>query len=465
MNQPWPPPQQPLSGGWNQGTGWGWPQSSSAGQRLAAGWQQQAVGGWQQQPGGPQPQFPSQQVGAQQSPTGWQQAPVGGPPSTGWQAPPPTRQPWGYPPPGQGFVGPYRSGPASGRGGGGCLRAAVISAALGVAVLVVLLALFGLFLSAVTGPSTASTSATARVPSPASSRTPTPTPRVSSTSPTARATATASGTAPTTPTTTSAAPIPGPSGVGKADKDPSALPEPTSWSRASTWTKNNALYGRSVKVPTRCGVGLIDPATISSSALKAHLNRLAGCLTMVWRPQVRAAGFTMPYPPVTVYTGDSTSPCGRMNAHNAFYCSGSQQIYFGTRLHEILPERDYAYDLIMAHEFGHAVQARTGIFTSAFAYYYSETGAERTRMMRRLELQADCFAGAGMNALSRYTGLTASDREGFVEIARAIADDTLTGKVLEHGSAKARARWLDRGLGSAALKVCNTFTASNATVR
>lgn len=323
-----------------------------------------------------------------------------------------------------------------------------------------------MFLNAVTGgtPTTSTrASSSARVPTASATRTPSLSP--SATAPSPSPTVTTPSSTPTPSTKPSATPIPGPSGVGKADTNPKPVPQPGTWTRASTLTKNNPLYKRTVKVPTRCGVGLIDPATIKASALKKHLDRLAGCLTMVWRPQVRAAGFTMPYPPVTVYTGDSTSPCGRMNAHNAFYCSGSQRIYFGTQLHEILPDRDYAYDLIMAHEYGHAVQARTGIFTSAFAYYYAATGEERRRIMRRVELQADCFAGAGLNALSRYTGLTASDRKGFAEIARAIADDTMTGKVLEHGSADARERWLKRGLGSAALKGCNTFTASNGNVR
>lgn len=473
MTQPWPPPQQPPpGGGWNQGTGWGWPQSPTAGQRLAAGWQQQAVGSWQQQPGSAQQQPASQgwpppasalQQPAPQASGGWR--PAAQPQPLAAQP-----QPWGYPPPAQGFTGrPYGPPPVyRGGGGGGCLKGLLIAGALGITVLLVSLALLGIFLRTVTGAyPTASTrtSASARATATAITRTPSMTASARPPSPSASPTATVPTRTPSTSATPSATPIPGPSGVGKADTDPKPVPQPGTWTRASTLTKNNPLYKRTVKVPTRCGVGLIDPAAITASALKKHLDRMAGCLTMVWRPQVRAAGFTMPYPPVTVYTGDSTSPCGRMNAHNAFYCSGSQRIYFGTQLHEILPDRDYAYDLIMAHEYGHAVQARTGIFTSAFAYYYAATGEERRRIMRRVELQADCFAGAGMNALSRYTRLTASDRRGFAEIARAIADDTMTGKVLEHGSADARERWLKRGLGTASLKGCNTFTASNVNVR
>jgi len=47
----------------------------------------------------------------------------------------------------------------------------------------------------------------------------------------------------------------------------------------------------------------------------------------------------------------------------------------------------------------------------------------------------------------------------------AIADDTLTGVISQHGSAKARTRWLALGLGTSAIKPCNTFTASADQVR
>ena len=49
-----------------------------------------------------------------------------------------------------------------------------------------------------------------------------------------------------------------------------------------------------------------------------------------------------------------------------------------------------------------------------------------------------------MNALARATALNAADRKGFAE---------------------ARPRWLALGLGTSAIKPCNTFTASADKVR
>lgn len=270
----------------------------------------------------------------------------------------------------------------------------------------------------------------------------------------------------TRPVTPTPGALPGPRGVGVPDQRPGALPQPSTVAQAGRWLTNNAVYGRRVAVPTKCGLPLIDPRKISAAALERHLTRTAGCLTMVWRPALRAAGFAMPYPVVTVYTGALNSPCGRLDTYNAYYCSANQRIYFGRLLHRLLPDRDYAYELILAHEYGHAVQGRTGIFAAGFLYRYNASStAKQNEYLRRMELQADCFAGTAMNALASTTGLNASDRRGFAEVLTAIADDTLTGTIQQHGSAKARTRWLAAGLATPAVNACRTFNAASANVR
>ena len=59
----------------------------------------------------------------------------------------------------------------------------------------------------------------------------------------------------------------------------------------------------------------------------------------------------------------------------------------------------------MAHEFGHALQGRTGILISAHALG-QESGGQGTELqyMRRLETQADCFSGMFVRAVSRSLG-------------------------------------------------------------
>ncbi len=294
-----------------------------------------------------------------------------------------------------------------------------------------------------------------------SAPTPTQTRTTTAPSPTTTPTATTSAVPPKQPTKAG----PRPSGVGRPEPKPAPAPWPTSWSVASRWTKQNPLY-RGRVAPTRCAIPLIDQERIKAAALERHLELVAGCLTMAWRPTVQVAGFQMPYPVVHVYAGAATGPCGRMDAYNAYYCSASQRIYFGLQLREILPAQDFAYDLILAHEYGHATQGRTGIFGSGLAYAQAaETPAKRSVVIRRMELQADCFAGLAMNSLAGSSGFTSADRSGFAVLIKAIADDTLTGRIGDHGSAKARARWLNRGLAGPQVSACSTFTAAAKLVR
>lgn len=366
---------------------------------------------------------------------------------------PPAGQGWGAPMP------PRR---------GGSVRTMVLTAALVVAGGVLALAAVAVWSRVLSASDpTASAPATTAVTQP-SATDPAKSPSTGATTVRPTLTPSASVSASPSPSTqpVTLVPLPTPSGVGTPNAKPGALPEPRTLAQARQWLNANAIYPRKVKVPTTCGLPLIDPARISAAELQKHLTRVAGCLTMVWRPALRTAGFSMPYPVVTVYSGAAASPCGKLDAYNAYYCAANQRIYFGRVLYEILPERDYAYDLILAHEYGHAVQARTGLLTAGWWYRYVATSkAKANEYARRLELQADCLAGSAMNALARATALNAADRKGFAEVPTAIADDTLTGVISQHGSAKARTRWLALGLGTSAIKACKTFTASADKVR
>ncbi len=353
------------------------------------------------------------------------------------------------------------------------LRWVVLSAALLVGSGVIALAVAGLLTRLQWGAqpmpraTTILATATAEPATPAASTPPAVSTRpVPSTTPPVVTSPSATPTPTPKPVTPKPGALPGPRGVGGPNAKPGPLPQPGTLAQAGRWLTDNSLYGRRIAVPTRCGLPLIDPRKISAAALERHLSRAAGCLTMVWRPALTAAGFAMPYPVVTVYSGAVNSPCGRLDTYNAYYCSANQRIYFGRLLHRLLPDRDYSYDLILAHEYGHAVQGRTGIFAAGFLYRYNTSStSKQNEYLRRMELQADCFAGTALNALAGTTGLNASDRRGFAEVLTAIADDTLTGTIQQHGSAKARTRWLAAGLGSPAVNACRTFNAASKNVR
>ena len=176
-------------------------------------------------------------------------------------------------------------------------------------------------------------------------------------------------------------------------------------------------------------------------------------------------------PTVTIYGEELTTKCGRSGI-NAFYCSADQQVYYSSLLPQALPtvrRNKWTADVVMAHEFGHALQARTAILISAYALG-QDSGDKATELQytRRLETQADCFSGMFIGAVSQSIGVQPQDEPGILDIYVAIGDDTLSGKpdiVGNHGLGRSRKYWGTTGLSTSSVDACNTFTASSKYVR
>ena len=127
-----------------------------------------------------------------------------------------------------------------------------------------------------------------------------------------------------------------------------------------------------------------------------------------------------------------------------------------------MQQQKWAADVVIAHEFGHALQARTGILISAKALGH-EAGDEPTDLLysRRLETQADCFSGLFIRSVSSSLGIQQSDLSGIEDTYRAVGDDTLSGRptiLANHGLARSRLFWGTKGLGNSTVGSCNTFT-------
>ncbi len=267
-----------------------------------------------------------------------------------------------------------------------------------------------------------------------------------------------------------------PTGVPGPDYDPPEIPVPTSWEEAEQWLVDNALYGQSVQVPTNCTLGRIDVESIAPQELQEHLEVLTGCLMMVWQEPLQQAGFLMPRPPVTVYSQPITTACGEAETLNAFYCSGDQRIYYATDLHTVFRRNNpevidnaFLVDNVLGHEFGHAIQGRTGILIAYAAFRnQASTDADAEELGRRSELQADCLSGVFLNAVGQASQLTDAERVELADISEAIGDDSLAGDpsyVSDHGTGKARRAWFEAGVTSSAVGVCNSWTAPSGQVR
>lgn len=257
------------------------------------------------------------------------------------------------------------------------------------------------------------------------------------------------------------------------DLNPPPLPKITTYDQANQTVTSDAIYDQTVPQPVKCDVSSIDLTTASPDALETYMTSIVGCLMAVWHDPVAQAGYELPRPPVIIYSKPITSGCGKLETQNAVYCGADQKIYYATDLPSILPpdlrKARFVVEMVMAHEFGHAIQARTGIMVSFSGLEANaSTKAEANEWSRRGEQQADCFAGLFIRAVSKSAGLTQADLDNVAATARAVADDTLSGKANidgNHGLADSRQYWTQLGLASTTIKACNTFVAPSEAVR
>jgi uncharacterized protein len=259
--------------------------------------------------------------------------------------------------------------------------------------------------------------------------------------------------------------------VPPPDQTPPQLPLPQTYDEAVAYITENPFYDQTAPLPVRCDSRPINVGAASDRQLQQHFNGLMECLVRFWEPPVTAAGFIIVRPTVTIYDREITTKCGKAGV-NAFYCSADQQLYFSNRLPEGVPvvrRERWAADVVMAHEFGHAVQARTGILISSSALGANANDESvELELSRRLETQADCFSGMFIRGVSQSLGVEQSDLEGIQRTYVAVGDDVLSGRpniVGNHGRARSREYWGTTGLGTSDVGKCNTFVADRSLVR
>lgn len=256
------------------------------------------------------------------------------------------------------------------------------------------------------------------------------------------------------------------------DLNPPDLPYPETYEEAAQWLLENAAYRESIENPTLCPLPAIDPVGASRAELTEHLNSLTACLMQVWERPLNEAGFVMPRPPATVYNEPITTGCGTLDDINAVYCGADQRIYFAKPLYRIFPEdlqrARFLIDVIIGHEFGHAIQARTGILISSAAWQQEVTEKEGRIFSRRLETQADCLSGMFTASVAESSGLSEGDLRTLKKLAYNLGDDVLTGKAGydgDHGLGKTRQRWFTEGLTTVDIGTCNTYDVAASQVR
>ena len=254
---------------------------------------------------------------------------------------------------------------------------------------------------------------------------------------------------------------------------------PATKAEAQEYLEENPLYTMTLPSPVRCEIQIEENPNRSDDELEEELQSYMNCLTRVWGPALEDAGFVAITPKVTVVPSGSPfqSKCEVDAGPNAFFCLLDQRIFLTQDIAKILGEDSArarsVFHLILAHEYGHAVQGRAGILGAGLVIqYHAEDEREVLDISRRKEVQADAFAGLALNALGHSLGVTDKDRAEMLEMWYEIGDDQLRRragadptKEGDHGLGENRRMWGERGLTSSKVAVANSFTAPDSEVR
>jgi predicted metalloprotease len=209
--------------------------------------------------------------------------------------------------------------------------------------------------------------------------------------------------------------------------------------------------------------------------IECRMKGAAAALDTYWETQVD--GYTGPQ--MIVFVDSVSTGCGNAtSASGPFYCPPDQTVYLDTAFYEDLRTQfgatggTLAQLYVVAHEWGHHIQNITGTMNGLDLQDQGPTSDGV-----RLELQADCYAGAWVNAAS-----TVPDDNGVpflvvptdVEIAdalnaaAAVGDDhiqeTMGGgqvnpETWTHGSSESRQQWFNTGY-TQGVGACDTFAAN-----
>ena len=207
--------------------------------------------------------------------------------------------------------------------------------------------------------------------------------------------------------------------------------------------------------------------------------RMAGAATSLdvyWEREAPTLGVgDYVTPDFFLFTASTSTGCGgATSATGPFYCPPDQALYVDTDFFDQLRQQygatagPLAQLYVVGHEWGHHVQQLTGALARA-----DRSGTGPTSDSVRLEVQADCYAGAWLGAASSIQDvegvtflepITDAQITDALNAAATVGDDRIqqaSGGDVDsdswtHGSAEQRQRWFTQGFEQGAT-ACDTF--------
>ncbi|WP_203568448.1 KPN_02809 family neutral zinc metallopeptidase [Aestuariimicrobium ganziense] len=180
---------------------------------------------------------------------------------------------------------------------------------------------------------------------------------------------------------------------------------------------------------------------------------------------------------MVTFSGAVNTACGQASSQvGPFYCPGDSTIYIdkafaGQLLKQLGAKGGPAAEAyIVAHEYGHHIQNLTGVLQRSQQDRNPGPGSPGVRV----ELQADCYAGAWFrwasdNPNDVIENITKDDLDRIVDAAKVVGDDHIqeqqggyvNPEQWTHGSSAQRKYWVAKGFNSGDPNVCDTFATND----
>ena len=177
-----------------------------------------------------------------------------------------------------------------------------------------------------------------------------------------------------------------------------------------------------------------------------------------------------------LFTGQVNTQCGAASsAVGPFYCPLDRQIYLDTSFFNQLQSQLGAQGgslgelYVLGHEYGHHIQNYTGALQAS---QQDRQGPESGAV--RVELQADCFAGAWLGHVSTGQDAlleppTEEQIRSALSAASSVGDDSIqermqgqvTPHTWTHGSSEQRMGWFMRGYETGDVNQCDVLNAGS----
>lgn len=210
--------------------------------------------------------------------------------------------------------------------------------------------------------------------------------------------------------------------------------------------------------------------------VECRMEGAAESLDAYWTSEARSLGISYTSPEFFLFQDSTDTSCGQASAATGpFYCPPDRAVFLDTAFYDDLQSQygssggPLAQMYVVAHEWGHHIQQLQGSFANTDR---SGTGASSGSV--RVELQADCYAGAWVgdaattkdaNGETFFEPITRSQVTDALSAASAVGDDSIqeraTGRVdpdsFTHGSSEQRQRWFLRGYQQGATS-CDTLS-------